>query len=122
MLELTRSITDSQQTPDAVSFSVSCAQSPTPGIDAEVFVLHRQADGNDYFSCIASLPQMSALPAGAPASLQEPFFRVDSIVIDSESATHAEELWEDIQQHVQELVHNYRASLVLTPEETVTIS
>lgn len=102
---------------------VAMTTDETP-VAAEIFVMHADTAADlvgDAFSCVASVPQLTELPAGAEVP-GVPFFRLHDITINARSADHAEEYWRKIQDAVQDLADNLQAASNLELAETVTIT
>lgn len=102
---------------------VAMTTDPTP-VAAKIFVMHADTSDDlmgDAFSCVASLPQMTELPADAETP-GVPFFRTHDVTIHARSADHAVEFWSKIQDAVRDLADNIQAATALELQETITIT
>lgn len=105
------------------------ATSSEAGLSSKIFVYHANLDDDAYqgdiFECVASVQQMLDLPEDA--AVQEngeyvvPYYRTDRMVADTRHPDDAETLWADVQEDVEDLLKNWRASQALSTLETVTI-
>lgn len=126
MFVLTReSVVDVATIPNQQSWPVRItATLAAGGGAANVFVYHAAAPplaDRDFFSCVASAPQMTELPASAPEP-GAPFYRVSTLLVHCRSADHADEFWKKIQRAVQDLADNLGLVGALSVSATVTIT
>jgi hypothetical protein len=105
------------------------AISTIPGLANAIFVYHAAMDDDPYqgdtFSCVARVQQMTELPANAATTLEGrviPFYRKDTLLFQCSSAAEAESLWQSVQDNVQALSENWKASGLVVPLETVIIN
>lgn len=119
------SVTEVSDEPDQQSWPVRITASlEEGGTPARIFVHHAAAmpvAGQDFFSCVASAPQMTELPADSP-DVGAPFFRTATLLVNARSAKHAEEFWQKIQRAVEDLADNLALVGTLTLAVTVTIT
>ena len=101
-----------------IRISASSGEDPSP-----IFVYQTAAPPipDDFFSCVASAPQMTELPEGS-GDAGIPFYRVSSILVVCRSADHATEFWDKIRRAVQDLADNLALVTALSVAETVTIT
>jgi hypothetical protein len=105
------------------------ALSGIPGIPSELFV-YRSAPKNDpyigdSYSCMASVPQLTELPANTPqlsGDKMVPFYRKNSMEFYCRSEQEAEELWEAIKADTETLVANFKSLERIKTTEGVLIS
>ncbi len=94
------------------------------GDPASIFVYHTAAAplaDRDFFSCVASAPQMTELPAGS-GDTGVPFYRTAELLVICRSADHATEFWTKIVAAVKDLADNLAQVDVLSVAETITIT
>lgn len=119
------SVTEVSSIPNQQNWPVRITASVTAGgAPANVFVYQAAAApiaDHDFFSCVASAPQMTELPVGSGAP-GVPFYRADTLLVHCRSAAHADELWSKIQIAVQDLADNLSLVAALSLAETVTIT
>jgi hypothetical protein len=101
---------------------VSVAASHLDGAPAAVFVYQTAAPPltEDFFSCVASAPQMTELLEDS-GDAGQPFYRVAALSVICRSPAHAAEFWEKIQRSVSTLADNLALVDALSPAETITI-
>jgi hypothetical protein len=75
----------------------------------------------DTFSCVASVQQMTEIPADAPSE-SGPYFRLSQITFYARSEDHAVEAWQKIQEAVRDLARNTVAAQTLADVEEVIIT
>lgn len=115
-VELTRSDATDVTFNGRHAYQVSVAAVSTfSGLSSKVLVVHSGAgvDGNDIFSCVASLPQMQDLPedsVGTEGTDGYPFYRVDSINFLGYTIEELDSLWVKIIEDTQDLVDNFKLS------------
>jgi hypothetical protein len=117
------SVTDESNAPDQQSWPVRITASASAGGPAKIFVYHSAASpiaDQDFFSCVASAPQMTELPAESPEA-GAPFYRTSTLLVLARSAKHADEFWEKINRAVRDLADNLSLVGSLSVSETVTI-
>jgi len=109
---------------------VTATADPDSIVDPEVFVYHAAPDDDvlgDVFECIASVMQMTELPAYASVpddsnGTTVAWYRLPSVEINARSPEHAEELWQIIKTDVQELVTQSKALQEMQVEDTFVAS
>lgn len=111
------------------------ATSNLEGLPSEIFVWHVGAADSvtdldpypgDLFECIASVHQLSSIPANDPETpgpdSQNPFYRTNVLFFHCLSLKDADELWANVQDDVLDLIENWQAAQNLVDDETVTIT
>ena len=96
-------------------------------IPSAVFVYHWMLPAHgpraDRFECVASLQQMSLLPAGeiltSTTEKQIPYYRMDTVLFDCATASEAQRVWENVQSDVNSLVRQWNARAELQEKESV---
>ena len=110
------------------------AESHEEGIPSEIFVYHLGAANmiseedpypGDRFECVASVHQLSTIPALDPEdpgeSSQVPFYRTATLFFHCLSPDDAASLWEKVQADVNDLIVNFRAVDLLAEDASVDI-
>lgn len=105
------------------------AASSEAGLEPAIFVYHvvgsDKATSEDIFECVASVQQMTELPANAPqpdaTKALVPYYRKNILEIACRSAEEADELWDRVQEDVIDLLANFRAFANMQATAVVTI-
>lgn len=109
-------------------YRLKITASDAEGMPNEIF-MHEQTLQDPYsqlvfenFVCVASVPDITIYPVGAPNATQwPPFFRKDSIDIIVFNQDLAEETWRIIQAEVTVLVESLNKLELMAPPEVVRI-
>jgi hypothetical protein len=103
------------------------ATSTITGLPSEIFV-YQAGKGDDPFSgdrfqCVASVHQVSELGTSPVVTdtKQKPFFRKDCLEFHCRTPEDADNLYNTIVAHAQDLVNNFFALAALTVENTVSL-
>lgn len=105
------------------------ATSNLAGLSSKIFVFHAALSDDlikgDVFEAVASVSQLMELPEDTPITGGDvivPFYRLDRLEWFCHSAEEAEDLWNKIQEDVQDLVNNFRSKENLESSEVIVIT
>jgi hypothetical protein len=103
------------------------ALSDEQGLPSEIFVYHvlpANAQLEEIFECVASLPQMSEIDTSPQlgGAVVVPYYRRADLRLDCRSPEEADEVWDLIQKDVRDLLWNFRWANGLALDETVVIA
>lgn len=106
------------------------AVSTISGLPSEIFVYHAvgqdSATNEDLFECVASVQQITELPAtapqGDPTGKLIPYYRKAVLEAHCRSADEADELWDKVKDDANDLVVNFRAFGNMTATDTYVIA
>lgn len=108
------------------SMVVRCSSS-IPGMSPKIFVIHAQAgiQGDDIFSCVASLQQLQELPEDLPGSVGSegyPFYLTDEVKFLAYTLEELDRLWGIIREDANSLVNNFKLQGSYNTSSTESIS